>query len=789
MSASTIPDIVKKNVRAVLLSKIGGVVAAQFLKDYKHLVQEKLNYVEYGFPDIETFIKAIPDYARFEYSQKEMAFKIFGVGDPNTYMSMAAKKAQGTGMYTESRNKCYKGNGMPETDDAKKLVPNGHGLYTLCFKIEHIDSTDRDYLMRKFSDVGEIGEVNVTARWVFIRYKTKNGALAALQKYSSDYDMHIAEEKASSGNRRSRVPKNNDVGVCVSNTAECFNCQKPGHKAADCPQPRKISEKPEPVPKSKKKLKRAKGRNPPSSKGDADKISRKSNGNKNQYLCVFVGNISASKTEAEFAELLKPYNHRGFRIVVKEQKVYAFVKVPTTADAQALIDGLQGVTFGNRELQVRLSDNQRHVQPLQDKGCSLSITTSATPPWTPLPSGHSISATTTDLYAQSDTSSNSSLPCSQQSSELDLSFSNLNIRVGADGDKVITSSPITVGRTVSKGLAVSGMPQFAECVPELEEIPELEDIEDEDYDDDGDDDDDDCDELESGPVSIFVGNFPSGTTDRELISLFWVYGVVDVNMINNRFYGHNCTKAFVWLKNAKTAKAAIADLNQRNYMGSVLLVDVPRGSRDRVQSKWSDSDLLSDKNSIASTISETEELEAFTLEMKLESFSHFIDKMKAWKNTLEPGMIIQVCVSTVEKKNIFWGQNISEKEEMKKLEDLTTELQKPSSRLSRTKGLGRCAAKFDNVWYRAWVIRVFNDQNRVHVFYIDYGNTSIVNASDSYIIPSMFWSLGPRCRPFKIIGSCPDNLNELESEVISCKVISSASSTESFMTEITIIDK
>ena len=33
---------------------------------------------------------------------------------------------------------------MQETDDAKKLVPNGHGLYTLCFKIELIDSTDKN---------------------------------------------------------------------------------------------------------------------------------------------------------------------------------------------------------------------------------------------------------------------------------------------------------------------------------------------------------------------------------------------------------------------------------------------------------------------------------------------------------------------------------------------------------------------------------------------------------------------------------------------------------------------
>ena len=43
---------------------------------------------------------------------------------------------------------------------------------------------------------------------------------------------------------------------------------------------------------------------------------------------------------------------------------------------------------------------------------------------------------------------------------------------------------------------------------------------------------------------------------------------------------------------------------------------------------------------------------------------------------------------------------ICQTEDMKKLHDLTVELQKPSSRLSRTKGLGRCAARFDNEWYR-----------------------------------------------------------------------------------------
>ena len=68
------------------------------------------------------------------------------------------------------------------------------------------------------------------------------------------------------------------------------------------------------------------------------------------------------------------------------------------------------------------------------------------------------------------------------------------------------------------------------------------------------------------------------------------------------------------------------------------------------------------------------------------------------------------------------------------------------------KGVGKldsCDCVFD---FRAWVIRVFNSQNKVHVFYLDYGNTSIVNVVDSQLVPSMFWNLAPRCRPFKIIG-------------------------------------
>ena len=120
------------------------------------------------------------------------------------------------------------------------------------------------------------------------------------------------------------------------------------------------------------------------------------------------------------------------------------------------------------------------------------------------------SKTSADTYETSDSFSFGSPTFSQHSSESDLSFSNLNICVTADGNKVISSSPQRRNRI---GVYVRDQRQFAECVPDLEdlqeEIPELEDIED-DYLEEEEDEDGD-------PVSIFVGNFPCGTTEVSIV--------------------------------------------------------------------------------------------------------------------------------------------------------------------------------------------------------------------------------------------------------------------------------
>lgn len=62
---TTVPDHIKKNVRAVLLSKVGGILVSDFCKDYKSLLREQLNYKQLNFDNINDFIKAMPDVVRY----------------------------------------------------------------------------------------------------------------------------------------------------------------------------------------------------------------------------------------------------------------------------------------------------------------------------------------------------------------------------------------------------------------------------------------------------------------------------------------------------------------------------------------------------------------------------------------------------------------------------------------------------------------------------------------------------------------------------------------------------
>lgn len=62
-----IPDEIKENVRAVLLSKTdgSGILVSAFLKDYKAMIFEPLRYKAYGYETLEKFINDIPDVCRY----------------------------------------------------------------------------------------------------------------------------------------------------------------------------------------------------------------------------------------------------------------------------------------------------------------------------------------------------------------------------------------------------------------------------------------------------------------------------------------------------------------------------------------------------------------------------------------------------------------------------------------------------------------------------------------------------------------------------------------------------
>ena len=62
----SIPDDIKENVRAVLLSKTdgSGILVSTFLKDYRSIIHKPLMYKDLGYQTLEKFIKDIPDVCR-----------------------------------------------------------------------------------------------------------------------------------------------------------------------------------------------------------------------------------------------------------------------------------------------------------------------------------------------------------------------------------------------------------------------------------------------------------------------------------------------------------------------------------------------------------------------------------------------------------------------------------------------------------------------------------------------------------------------------------------------------
>ena len=91
-------------------------------------------------------------------------------------------------------------------------------------------------------------------------------------------------------------------------------------------------------------------------------------------------------------------------------------------------------------------------------------------------------------------------------------------------------------------------------------------------------------------MNIFVGNLAYSATDHDLRQLFEQYGVVDkVNLITDRDTGRPRGFGFVEMPDSQAARAAIQELQGKEFGGRVITVNEakPREPRrEPRQARW-----------------------------------------------------------------------------------------------------------------------------------------------------------------------------------------------------------
>lgn len=78
-------------------------------------------------------------------------------------------------------------------------------------------------------------------------------------------------------------------------------------------------------------------------------------------------------------------------------------------------------------------------------------------------------------------------------------------------------------------------------------------------------------------TNIYVGNLPFNTTDQDLQQLFGQYGQVGrASVVMDRETGRSRGFGFVEMSNDNEAQAAIAALNNKEFGGRTLAINVAR---------------------------------------------------------------------------------------------------------------------------------------------------------------------------------------------------------------------
>lgn len=760
-----IDEGLKNNVRAVLLSKIGGVLMTDFLRDYAELVQKPLKFQELGFKSLETFFRAIPDTARLEYSPNDKTMRIFGIPKPNTYVSKMAKKAQGLNQSSHVKGK--ENSGGSEVDgptpnqlkslkkelntsvkqepksrvlDLQSLKPDDRGWYSLCFPIEN--EPHGEPLEEMFQRPGPLMDFHRTATYIFVRYSTVEAVQTAYEMFRY-LDIRVASNKKDNikGNKRQFVP-HSDV---PSNTGVGDR----SHKYLANGETRV----PVAFQESERTVQEEVGtQSEDSFVEDIVEFPNGSSGTEADEFCteLFIGNIPKEKecTKEKVRALLSPHRIAHLYWKRSKKKTFAFALLYSRREAEEAVEKLNGLEFMGRTLKVRMSDirvagrvgeakspktapqhrvlkeslfdhiTEHGIMPdledsIPDLEDDMSDDESDAPAVLHRVNVNVVPSPVITRQVIASGLTGDSLQITRQVdpgvAEYGDFGSEVVRRMGGKVNEHRDSGPGAAQLVSSpgRGRGISAAAPVVHHDNPLASEPESAETED---------------------PAILVANFRKGTTKEELRALFFRYHPLKVDITSSP----KCTKAVIRLSTVADVKAAIAEMNQEMYMGLRLLVDVPYHCPNLRSAIFGPETVNKEKKTTSELVKEHHKI---------------MTALQAKAPKLHLGQRVEVLITSAITDNFFWGQIVNE-EDLEQLRLISSEINNGESHFPRATGLGPCKAIFggDGLWYRAWVISTGGSS--AEVFYVDYGNSGVVAWSETAKLSDQrMWDLRPLAVP------------------------------------------
>ncbi|XP_036359752.1 uncharacterized protein LOC118763904 [Octopus sinensis] len=262
-------------------------------------------------------------------------------------------------------------------------------------------------------------------------------------------------------------------------------------------------------------------------------------------------------------------------------------------------------------------------------------------------------------------------------------------------------------------------------------------------------------------ICLFVGNFPYGTSENDLMELFHPVNPLFA-LVKNSDNKKYSTQSFIYFWNTFDLKRAIKKFDKSTYKGHVLLVSSPyveailtndnfsnsSGSVEEVQENTT----ASDQDSIISFQKETARLIHIYREFSLES-------------ELLTNEIV-VCITRLVNRHCFWAHVVSEKNgRCKEFMSIHKCLQETAFSWKKTKSAGRCVAMYHSKWFRGYILKIISSEC-AEVFFVDVGNIAEINFQFIRLSSDIIWRLSPMARAFKI----PKSFKELPGNVLQEKI-------------------